>query len=560
MESAFGGLAQLSGVEPAESADLDSPDFDSATAADAWLASPLQLRTRWQSDEWPLVIRSFQHDPAGDGVLALVGEELVQSELDVVDSSLVDPFFPVLFVTATPSGELCGSRLLPFPQMCRGGIHYPELLAGSPNQPDPFLYGVGEAALLTKARGQGDRLVCSIVVTTDGADGTSPLFDPGYRNWLEKVGGVTVAAAEGSAGPAADMLGNIAGRSGAAGGSLLLSSAMIPTVSILRQREGSGETTQSAVFLPLVIAGAECSQPVTLVDFPRDAPDTFEAAAKAFPAAWPRFVPASVTTLPETLGVAAIRLPTAGSLSDSELLIPATGPGLVVAPDKPSDLTWIVAPQDWRRDNLVQSLRALSIQLDAEAHHIAFLGDVDPEVLSAARELYPDRVSLSPDPASLSAKLKTKLAGYLGPDVILHDARTVASLSRFLDDSAVVSAACLLVSAEKRGKSWHVSAVDAGSIPGWREHGSGNPSALARLFLRSSFPVLRPPRDLWIARSSIVKKWLGNRPPARTSNGVHLCTALITASYLGRRGDQGAEIEVPPVPEHRSINAKTLFG
>jgi hypothetical protein len=72
--------------------------------------------------------------------------------------------------------------------------------------------------------------------------------------------------------------------------------------------------------------------------------------------------------------------------------------------------------------------------------------------------------------------------------------------------------------------------------------------------------VASPPRDLWVARSSSAKKWLGSRPPQRLAAGAHVCTTLITASYLGRRRDEAAEVRVPPAPDASAMKATALFG
>ena len=50
------------------------------------------------------------------------------------------------------------------------------------------------------------------------------------------------------------------------------------------------------------------------------------------------------------------------------------------------------------------------------------------------------------------------LVGYLGGGVVMHDARTAAILASLAMDRSTVSASCVLVRSEKRGKHWKTDA------------------------------------------------------------------------------------------------------
>jgi hypothetical protein len=65
---------------------------------------------------------------------------------------------------------------------------------------------------------------------------------------------------------------------------------------------------------------------------------------------------------------------------------------------------------------------------------------------------------------------------------------------------------------------------------------------------------------LWIARTAIVEKWMQSRPPQRVRSGFHLCTTLVTASYLGVPGEVAPEIRVPPVAPSSSLKVREMFG
>lgn len=561
LEAALKRLASLSGFAPpgqshAEAAEEESP---SAELVDAWYVNRIQLRTRWRGKIFPLVVRALQYDP-GDGKLTLVAEGLAQTELDIVDVSLADPWFPVLMLFGRPDGSLTGARLLAFPSLCRGGLHYAELVALSPEHSDPLKAGLALAAELQEALPNPNRLVRSISVEVEGADGTSPLFDRHFRRWLEKVAAVPVAPAEGTAGRAADLLesGSVEQRRGA--GTLVLPPDTVPSLSVLTLREGTGEPSDSPLFLPVAIAGPEPSQPATLIDLPLRAPAALGAVASGFAAAWPRYVPERPVRLSPISAPGAIRIPSGRALADAELLTPAMGPALALPENGDKAVTWLLFPQEWRSEELVQSLQALAIQSGADHHKVIFVGEIDEAVQALASELFGERPVALPEGENVGSHLTTPFVSYVGSGVILHDSRSAAFLTHLLDDPSIASAACALVSAERHGKSWHVSVADAGHISGAGGSAARRPDDLAQLLWRSSFPVRTPPRDLWVARSRSAKKWLGNRPPQRLAAGNHVCTTLITASYLGGRSDEASEVRVPPAPDGSAIKATALFG
>jgi hypothetical protein len=559
LEAALGRLATLSGFAPADPSKAALEEPAAAELVDAWYVNRIQLRTRWRGKTWPLVVRALQYDP-GDGGLSLVAEGLAETELDTVDLSLVDPWFPVLMVFGRPDGSLIGARLLPFPSLCRGGLHYVELLALSPEQTDPLRSGLGLAAELEEALADSSRLVRSISVEVDGADGTSPLFDRHFQRWLEKVAAVPVVAAQDATGPAADLLGSGSAKPGLGRGTLVLPPDTVPSLSVLTLREGGGDPSECPVFLPLAIVGAEPSQPATLIEVPLSAPAALAARANGYCAAWPHYVPAGSVRFPAISAPGAIRIPNGRAMADAELLTPAMGSALAF-PDKDAGaLTWLLFPQEWRPEDLPRSLQALAIQTGAADHKVIIVGETGEAAQALAGELFGNRLIAVPEGENVAPHLTTPFVSYLGSGVILHDGRSAAFLTHLLDDPSIASAACALVSAERHGKSWHVSVTDAGHIPAASGSSARDSGEVAQLLWRTNFPVRTPPRDLWVARSSSARKWLGSRPPQRLATGSHVCTTLITASYLGTRSDEAGEVRVPPAPDGSAIKATALFG
>lgn len=540
LQSEFERLASLSGFGPRQPAGARAgATAASATLVDAWYFNSSGLRTRWHDEARPFVARGYQHDPS-TGSLKLVGEALIQSNLDLLDLNLADPYFPVLFVFAAAGGDIRGACLMAFPSLCRGGLHYAELLSQSSDAPDPVREGLLQAVRLEEARDNPERLVRSIAVDGDGADGTTPIFDPLFRTWLEKVAAVAVSDRTEK-------------------GALNLPFDVVPTLSILGQLRGKAGEKTSAAVLPIVVAGAEPSQPATLLGLPAKAPASLGKGARGYASPWPCLDTPGLL-FSDFGGPAAVRGASDRALTDSELLVPAMGSALAIPDTSGDPLTWLIVPQEWRSGELVQSLRALSLQRHSSIHSIAYLGEPDADAAKVATDLFDGRAAIFPDRTSAIANVATPLVGYLGSGVILHDDRSARFLAYLLEDPDVASAACALVTSERRGKTWHVAVTDAGSIAGTPEEKAAFPANVGKLLWRASYPVEAPPRDLWVARTAIVEKWMQSRPPQRVKTGFHLCTTLVTASYLGAPAEVAPEIRVPPVAPNLSVTATVLFG
>ncbi len=553
IEAAFDRLARLSGLDSATVGRAGvCPDYTSAKLIDAWYVNQAQLRTRWKDDELPFVVRVLQHDPMVDGQLKLIGEGLTSSELDFVDVSLSNPYFPILFVFGEPDGTLRGARLMAFPSLCRGGLHYPELLAISPESPDPLEAGLAEATRIEKMRSAKARLVQSIRIDLSGSDGTSPLFRLSFQTWLDRVAGVTVNALDQEDRPqeaGLDGLGNV----------LILAADMVPTIRVLSETEGADDTSAQPKFLPLLIAGTEPSQPATLVELPFTSPPLMGNGSSYFPSPWPRLV-GPRAKLPEAVGPAAIRIPSGRGLTDSEIAIPVMSAAPSVSAEIPP-ITWLIGAGEWRTKDLIESLTALSLQTGADSQSVAFIGEANPDAFATAKRLLGNRVRSFPDFALAAKESDTPLIGYLGPGVVLHNSRTAAELTRLLSDPGVTSAACPLAVVEKRGKNWHWSVFDAGMVIDGQQSlrplaGPGG----AQTLWRSSFPVSIPPRDLWIARATSVRLWLRHRRRLRLREGMHVCTSLVSASYVATPDEKLEVIPIPAAPEDRATRMKVLFG
>ncbi len=165
--------------------------------ADLWFTNDAALRLRLQrlppvaDDSAPRVLRAFQL-AAGGGPLHTVGEAaLAAGGPWFVDLALVNPMFPLLLLVTTTRGEWLSTSLLPFPSLCRGGLHHGELAALG-NVPDymPNLEALSNSLLdeLAGWPGGAEHLaVGHIEVDLLGAAGTEKLFSSVVKEWLAEV-------------------------------------------------------------------------------------------------------------------------------------------------------------------------------------------------------------------------------------------------------------------------------------------------------------------------------------------------------------------------------------
>jgi hypothetical protein len=525
------GYAAKSGPDPARG----FAESGSASLIDSWFVNEATLRTRWRVSGCPLVVRAFQHDSSRDGEIALVADEIILSRLDILDISVRDPFSPILLVFADPDGSARGMQLLAFPSLCRGGLHYPELLAASERDsaPDPMALGRVLAERLLIARAAADRCVRAILIDQAGADGTSPLMQSQFRGWLERVAAVDVRSS-----PVPGV------------GTLVLASDMIPTVGVLATRGRA--VAGSATFLGLLIAHRDPSEPALLVQVPPSAPQALGSGPRGYPAPWP-ILSGATTACAGQAG--AIRLANRRTLTDAELLKPTTEDP-VPPVSRQTSICWIVDAAGLNPADMAKSLKALSMQSAGFTHVINIVGKIDPERDVAIARLCGGSSRSSTNLVDAVHSAETDFVGYLGRGVVLHDPRTCDVLASMLQDSAVTSASCVLVDAEIHGKAWHVSVIDAGQTITEGGHFAADD---VQQFWRSSYSVERPPRDLWLARTEAAREWFGNRPATHLEGGMHLCTSIVTASLARDRRDD--PIASPPAaPVDRATRVEVLFG
>lgn len=550
VDAAFAQLDRLSGLDrsgPDAAAEPSREDEPATSLIDAWDAGGGVLRTRWQTSDYPIIVRAYQRDPI-QGTLNLVAEAFAETSLDVIDVHLHDSYFPVLFVFADSHNRLRDARLLAFPSLCRGGLHYAELIAGADAEdkgwPDPLKAGLKLAARLELARRTNSPRIRHIAID-DSGDRSGPLFQSDFQQWLRVLFGVVVGQPDG-----AD-IGN-----GSAGAILTLSNDMVPTIAGLTGRfTAKGKASETAI-APVLIAWPDSSQPVLRIQMPSSRDMVKVSQFPGASAIWPRISEPA----PEAKDGAAlaIRFRDEREPTDSELLSP-----FLPAPERGEDetnISWALDPADWNSTDLTEALTALSCQSLAANSAIVFAGSAPEDLVMLAKRLFDGRVQRVEDWASAATALQSGYVGYLGPGIILHDTRTAEHLLGLLREPGVVSASCVLLTVERKGKTSHVAPADSGRIADIDGAGQpANPNRLALHLWRSCFPVKRPPHDLWLARAEEARDWLGSGGPMSV-DGMHLCATTVSASYARRRSPGRTGIAPPAATNENSIRAGYFFG
>ena len=196
------GAAPLEATQPNRNLVLDPVAATQLSAlavllADAWFTTDVRLRLRLEAQPGrslaaaPCVVRCFQFDPARAS-LCLAAEAPADNDGPFfVDAALVNPYLPLLLTTTSPEGQWLGAVLLPFPSLCRGGMHHGELFVlGLWADYMANLQGVS-TNLLTEFFGAAGAApgfaISGLAVDMQAATGAEKIFTPAVKDWLAGV-------------------------------------------------------------------------------------------------------------------------------------------------------------------------------------------------------------------------------------------------------------------------------------------------------------------------------------------------------------------------------------
>lgn len=461
--------------------------------ADVWFANRRMLRLRFEPDQTVngqfRVLRCFQRDPGDLQRLQLLAEQPVATDLATfIDVVTANPYFPLLMSVCTEAGEILAVTLLPFPSLCRGGLHFGELLAAGGGK--PYLRSLEEVsgqllgAALRRENGFG---ICRVEVDLDGAVGTERIFDPALRKWLTSVVGISIGVGRVPLDMHEDVRTYLTAAVTSEGNAavsneesslLRVPADAVPSLQSIfgGDDQHSGKGQQPAAF---VLASSVDGVPKWLLSPPLAGSEC--ANISAFPSLeTPRARNASRSRSGADEGVAravaAIRFRRLSNPEEAQLLAPSpfkAGDGDAV--DTVPAVS-VVHNFSGNKDVLAAVLQSLALQSVARGLEVLVAGnEADASsVTSLLDRLFPSRGRFVSCPAEEAegarlaravAEAEKELLLFLTDTVLLHDPRTVACLASLIEDANVASASCMLVGLRNANKTTKFAPVATGLFP-----------------------------------------------------------------------------------------------
>ncbi|WP_075216452.1 hypothetical protein [Mongoliimonas terrestris] len=472
---AFWRLSGGTGTAPLAVGGGDDPTPpDGALARAVTDLARLAVSDLWFADAGTLRIR--RDGPAGGGGQALAvhqwdaeGGRPVAAHVTVrrdggfqiVDAKLPAPLHPVLLVGTDMAGQPV-AVLLPFPSLCRGGLHHVELVAGA-LAASPIDEIARRSLRLATARlgaKPGDRWIGRLAVDRRAALLSEPLLSAEMGRWLRQVFDLVSDAAEAGADTSA--------------GTLLLPPDCVPTLDALTAREGPMLRSDTAPLGSFLVAEAITNTPVASVAVPPLDAIWSALQPRRQTAGFPQRLPAGQCASGARPFPWAIRLRPAGRPMDASLLMPHApdnpDPILVATPSEPVPFRIAVVIKATDPARLPALLDSLGDQANTEIAQVLVLVETpetaDWAALVGGRIDAPLRIVGGtgedwPDLAGLAALVTAPLTLFLDDTMVLHDRRTVSVLGTIARAEGVASAAAATVH-ERFSKHGSALSVETG--------------------------------------------------------------------------------------------------
>lgn len=550
---------------------------------DAWYVTDFAMRVRWQrKGEEAFAIRVFQTFAGQGMVAALVAEAIIDNPLGLADLNLVNPYAPLLIVECEPDGAIRGASILPFPSLCRGGVHYSELLSladGDGQEPIDILRLSHPLAIdLAMLMGGEPPLVSNILVDLRGADGTETIFKPEFQVWLSDLFSIGLLAGEVESDrdeKAAAYLKDAVethpsqGRDGE-GFRLTIRSNEIPTIGMMTARRSHAQANVSngqIICAPFIVTTPNESMAKFRVSLPQEAGAIVGMASRIMGSAAPTLVAQAKPVSPPVADlVAAIRMVGERPVHDAELLIPVginASPSLISSDLVPIIAVICIAKQDEAAH--VAAVEALGRQNGADRISVILLGaaNVTASLSIICDRYFPSRWACGMGlPDLLAGRLDRNIL-WIGEDIVMHDPRTVEALAAIVENDGVLTAGCAIVQSAAARRGWSTTMYDAGAVR-WNAPLENERVATLRdpsILPQAIYPVTTPVADLWMARSERIAALsfedVGCRIAFACEDGCHVCTSLVTAALLDVQRDQ----PISPSDEMQgSTRVKVLLG
>jgi len=511
-----GLLTELTG-KPARANLVFDNTLSELSLVDIWYINTNELRLRFSLSGSPaeaatFVVRAYQYSDTEPGSIGMIAEyPLAGNLINIVDFKVDNPFMPLMVTFSTDTGHLQSISLLPFPSLCRAGLHYGELCADHA-QTDYInkLMTISNEYMsaMSMAADNIPYTIAAVRINLQGATGAEPVFSPCFHTWLAKILNVRVLPGEMSKHSNnkvsryleqslaamtgclnANDLEKIEARLRQGGWDLVLPADGVPTISALLRRQAAAANDKSMLTCSFVVCDRWSMQPKWHVLVPSVGSELLDLQPVHAPPAYPILSRVS-TTHPITAGPGdisgsafAVRF-CHSSVRDDASMISPLGPGVIPPilrcgtggiPESANPITVVLTAGEGVSVNLPALLESLHLQsLAADLHIIAVVeggnADLKHRVESILNAGFPQQYELVTGMDSSHAdkvrQAAVKAPGsfllFINQNVILHDPRTLAVLCQMADSDSVATASCMLISRASDGskrKLAHYSAA-----------------------------------------------------------------------------------------------------
>ncbi len=466
--------------------------------ADIWFVNSRTLRVRFKPDnavQGPFaVLRCFQYDPDDLQRLLLLTEQPLATDIPTfVDVAAANPYFPLAFVVCTENAEIVSLAVLPFPSLCRGGLHFAELLSAGGTKPYlQALEEVSSSLLLAALKRDGRPAVERIEIDLDAATGTERIFEKSLQFWLSEVLGssigtgaapeemdaavlayLTAAVTFDAVAPAAHVDRKVL---------LRLPADAVPSLHSLMVDWNAAGGVHAA---PFALASAGDGAPRYLLSPPStpSGADDKPQYVRTFPVFEVRGAPDEPhggidATAPP---IAAIRFRRLVNLDEAQLLAPfpldiRMPPERLVSKRIAAPFVSVIHHFSGEEKVLAAVLEALSLQQDGDALQVLIAGsesDAD-RVRLLLHRFFPSRGHFIDCPEEeyegarlnrAAAQAEAEFLLVLGDAVLLHDPSAVSALSSLMKAPGVASATCILTGPQNSNKTTKLGPVSSGYFP-----------------------------------------------------------------------------------------------
>ncbi len=528
--------------------------------SDVWFVNSRMLRLRFEPDQTIdaqfRILRCFQRDPRNLQKLRLVAEQPVATDIPTfADVVLMNPYFPLLMSISAEHGELLALAMMPFPSLCRGGVHFGELLAWGGNTPYRQALDEFGGKLLEAALKRADGLALQrIEVDLDGATGTERIFEPALRAWLRDIVGTSIGAGNIPADMPDDvreyLTAAITSECDVAGPDKEKLLLRVPpdAVPSLRSITGGIDLRLDGGSVPaaFVLASTLDSTPAWLVTPP------LATVCQASILSFPMFeVPVVQITHPAQSGadlpiaqaVAAIRFRHLASPDDAQLLAPSLSEANSGDLDETISPISVVHSFSGDLDVLAALLQSLALQSIGSKLDVLVAGsEADAQIVTPLlSRLFSGRGRFVPCPpdetqgarlARAAAAAEGDLLLFIADAVLFHDGRTVAHLASLIGNAKVASATCMLVGPQKSQKGTKLGLISSGHIPFFEHSGQTTPVRYEDGEVLLTLPAGTWPVALSSSRLFLVRKgdWERMGVSAELDDVAHMAASFCSKS------------------------------